>query len=255
MMERQLRFKRKAHDQPSAHQLPLRKSHKIVSLSDEYGSVLPAERMKPSAISFLSLPRELRDLIYEYSLHYDGLQRAIDTFNIHFPTPRAALSAHATIPKWLQTPSVLLLNRQIHGEARKVLSSRILQIDRPILAMDFEGHGISLSNAISRETLEAVRHVRLNLSICHLGNCTGMHESGAIYHSFGNWSDETGDSFLLYSDAWAVLLVNCLDVWLTKNSLESLEVAVRGLSISTNINNMTKVSSPSCSVLLTAKLQ
>lgn len=186
-----------------------------------------AERSN-SPVGFLSLPRELRDIIYEYSLNYDGFQRAIDNFNSLFPSPRSALTSHTVIPQRLQTPNVLLLNRQVYAEASKVLFTRTLQIDRPIVAMDFEGHGITLRNAISHATLARIRHVRFDLSIWHFDKCIAMHASGSQDHSIGNWDDDEGESFLLYSDSWAVLLISCLDIWLEKNELESIEVVVHG---------------------------
>jgi hypothetical protein len=196
-----------------------------VSAMAKAASAIPK---RAAGTTFLSLPRELRDIIYDFAVNYDGFQNAIRLLNRRFEDPKTALLSHRYIPKLLQTPGILLANHQIYEEAGEILRKQTLWFKEPLLAMDFDGMGLHLNNVIFIDTLEQIGHVGFDLEIRDRGSCTEIERNGLRDHTVGNWTDDaSGNHFLLFSDAWAVLLVNCLNIWLEKSHLENLEVVIR----------------------------
>jgi hypothetical protein len=189
------------------------------------GPPIPTKR---TDINFMSLPRELRDVIYGLILNYDGVQDAIDKLNDQFPDVKTALQSHANVPQLLQTPGILLANWQIYEETRQVLCKRILTITCPLLASDFEeALGLPLNSVIAYDTLQRVPHVRFELDIWSAETCATFHESGHPDHTLGNWDGGLlGESFLLHSDAWAIFIISCLEVWLDTNNLKTFEFLI-----------------------------
>jgi hypothetical protein len=188
----------------------------------------PSNPTRQAVVSFLDLPRELRDSIYDLILNYDGVQDAISKLNEHFPHAKSALLSHATIPELLRTPGILLANRQIYEEAYHVLGKQKLTITCPLLALHFEAAlGLPLSSVITADTLQRVSHVKFELVIWSAEQCADFEDIGLQDHSVGNWEGNTpGEQFLLYSDAWAIFIIACLDVWLDTNNLETMEFRI-----------------------------
>lgn len=81
--------------------------------------------MEKQRTTFLSLPRELRDIIYEDTMDVSDISTALTRALIkHNHTPRA--SPFPFPPK--TTPTVLLLNKQIHHEALESLQKKPINI-------------------------------------------------------------------------------------------------------------------------------
>ncbi|KAF2428309.1 hypothetical protein EJ08DRAFT_699168 [Tothia fuscella] len=206
--------------------LPPKISDPFQTTSEANSSSQQTKKNSDSPATFLSLPRELRDMIYNLSINYDGLQHAIDTINRHYPSPHSA-RYHSSLPRQLRTPGLLLVNKQIHAEALKAISQKTLTISRPIFAADFQGLGLFPTAVIPAATLKRLRNVRFELTVWSTEKCEALRDAGSrVNHMEGNWIDVEEGSHLLYSDAWGILLNTCLDIWIAQNELESLHVVI-----------------------------
>jgi hypothetical protein len=166
----------------------------------------------------LSLPRELRDIIYDLVLDYDGVQRGINKLNRQFPDAKTALRYHSSVPELLITPGILLTCRQVYEEALEVLSKLTLIITSPLSSMDFEGLGLQLNNVMSSGSLERIHHVRFEMCIWNPEVC-----NIAVLET---WVVDDFISKICDSDAWAVLFIACLNIWINENNLKSLDIVV-----------------------------
>ena len=78
-------------------------------------------KLRPMTISFMDLPRELRDAVYDYTWNWnDGLDRyrsrVRDQEDLEGEFPRKYSATYIPLPK-RHTPNVFLLNKQIYSEA------------------------------------------------------------------------------------------------------------------------------------------
>jgi hypothetical protein len=131
---------------------------------------IPDISSPPKSSFFHKLPLEIRNTIYEYSLHYptcrdlyDAYYRQLAAYQPYsvnsIPDKRAQFTVN------LFTPTILLLCKDITREALAVLRLRPFIIDRvPPWIM---GHSspLPLTTLISRETLQSLRFVEIKLSL------------------------------------------------------------------------------------------
>ncbi|KAI6795145.1 hypothetical protein KC361_g5169 [Hortaea werneckii] len=116
-------------------------------------------RMKSAPTSFLNLPRELRDLVYDAALDWSDISSKLKN------SLDACADKHYDV-KYPQrsTPTVLLLNRQITSEALTVLHNKPLVIDCPAEHHLLKERQVpNVMRFITRPTLQNVRHLILNL--------------------------------------------------------------------------------------------
>jgi len=168
---------------------------------------IPAISSPPKLSSFHRLPLEIRNMIYEYSLHYPtcrdlydayyGQLAACQTYNANsIPDKRAQFTVK------LFTPTILLLCKDITREALAVLWLRPFVIDRvPPWIMGHDSP-LPLTTLISRETLQSLRFVEIKLSL--------------------------GDSESVSSgEIWLQVLGCVLKAWSASNSLVRLKVVFK----------------------------
>lgn len=129
--------------------------------------------------TFFSFPGELRNLIYNYSLHYP------DSRQLYAPYYRRPSANKAIFKsKWephLRAPTILLLNKRITNECLPILKSTKLVIDRlpPPITSDIhnryleDGFGcpqpslfMRLSDFISPRTLQNIPEIDINVGLC-----------------------------------------------------------------------------------------
>lgn len=100
---------------------------------------------------FLDLPRELRDLIYDFALDWNEIDKTIAEFQDSPPS-------HIRVT--LSTPTILLLCRQITDEALPVLRNKPLVIRRALAGGFPDPLGRrTLTSFISARTLQQVKRI------------------------------------------------------------------------------------------------
>jgi hypothetical protein len=132
--------------------------------------------------SFLGFPAEVRNMIYQLSVHYPSCSELFDSFYVQKEKQdrdkkgkgkqsldSIARARDATIR--LHTPTILILCKQITREVLPILHERVFVIDRvPPWVM---GHEFPLlfTDFISNRTLQSIRHIdlRITLGEGHLG--------------------------------------------------------------------------------------
>ncbi|KAF2103723.1 hypothetical protein NA57DRAFT_69933 [Rhizodiscina lignyota] len=120
---------------------------------------------------FLSLPRELRDMVYEYALDWNEMNRAMIRFERGLESHyefcsiwrRTKGDPLPPLPKLtpLSTPTILLVCRQITDEALPILRKKALTIRPPLLGVPKEFWPLQVTAFISSGTLKHVQHVVL----------------------------------------------------------------------------------------------
>ncbi|CAN8102959.1 unnamed protein product [Discula destructiva] len=147
------------------------------------------KEVEAEVFTFFSFPPELRNMIYEYSLHYP------DSRQLYAPYYRSQLAAARHEPPiytpWaprLRPQTILLLNKRITSECLPMLKSRTLVIDRlpPPRALSIVReraiirrcastrrgdpepfhHFMHLSDFISPRTLQSIAHIDINVGLC-----------------------------------------------------------------------------------------
>ncbi|RDI83201.1 Adenine deaminase [Venturia inaequalis] len=105
---------------------------------------------------FMKLPRELRDMVYNYSLSYDGIQEVMisKTYRKLLPSP---LLPAANEKSLLQTPAILLLDKQTSSEAVECLRKKELIFTSPVPC----GPSLRLDYIIPRRAFNNIRRIRL----------------------------------------------------------------------------------------------
>ncbi|KAI7510841.1 hypothetical protein KC347_g3937 [Hortaea werneckii] len=148
-------LKRAAAALRSVHNIP---EVELVGFPEHLGLELQ-KRMKSAPTSFLDLPRELRDLVYDGALDWSDISSKLKN------SLDACADKHYDV-KYPQrsTPTVLLLNRQITSEALTVLRNKPLVIDCPAEHHLLKERQVpNVMRFITRPTLQNVRHLVLNL--------------------------------------------------------------------------------------------
>ena len=167
--------------------------------------------------SFLTLPLELRNIIYTYALDWPDLSAIFQKTNADYlityeafdknkAPPKCTISRDCSTP--LVTPTILLLNRQITSEALVILQKKILTIPSPPPSPMQLARPTDITEFIGEAVLQNVRLVTLRL----------------------NFKDHS-------SRHWMKTVENLLDIWCQRNNLQSLHICVekceedgRGLS-------------------------
>lgn len=92
---------------------------------------------------------ELRDMIYDYALSYDGIQRTIlsDAYG----------KSLSNATDYLQTPSILLVDKQTSSEAIDCLRKKELIFTCPVRCERY----LILDHVISRTAFNNIRRIRL----------------------------------------------------------------------------------------------
>ncbi|KAF2808098.1 uncharacterized protein BDZ99DRAFT_522691 [Mytilinidion resinicola] len=160
-------------------------------------------RKKKRLSRFLALPREIRDEIYYYALDWPNLNNVFKALEeqekkteeehdkLHKSQPRCR------IPRphpQLQTPGLLLVNRQLYTEAIDVLRQKPLIIPGPPPRCYATGFDYGITEVVGEETLQHAPHLTLEIDFLY-------------------WP-------------WDHVLETLLDVWSVKQSLKMLVVRV-----------------------------
>ncbi|KAK8189088.1 hypothetical protein HDK77DRAFT_427601 [Phyllosticta capitalensis] len=152
---------------------------------------------------FLRLPAELRNIVYEFTLDFDGVQ---DVVNKHY---EAHITDDGYIP-WsdLYTPAILLVNKQIYREARFVLHRQVLTIPHSTTP------NADITDVISRPLLQKLRKVNITRDLSHGENhvwCDMLEYFQLIKSAVGIW-DEQHHLQELTIDLHADVVLTHLDV-------------------------------------------
>lgn len=126
----------------------------------------PGNAIEVRRFSFFDFPPEIRNMIYDYSLHRPdsaGLYRSYYKQAAVLPRAQRWHRAH------LRTPTILLLCRRITAESMPVLRSRWFVIDRlpPCMPPMPDGRGgfLRMSNFIGRRTLQRLEYIDLRVGL------------------------------------------------------------------------------------------
>ncbi|KAK0714673.1 hypothetical protein B0H67DRAFT_219488 [Lasiosphaeris hirsuta] len=133
----------------------------------------------PASLSFLHLPGEIRNIIYDIAMHwptssqlYAPYNRRIDSYyatkrkhsRTDTDTDTVTTGKAAGFPTYsgaLQTPTILLLCRQVTYECLPFLRSRRIVIDRLPPWLPGASRPMSVSEFISRRTLQSARNIEI----------------------------------------------------------------------------------------------
>ncbi|KAF2431269.1 hypothetical protein EJ08DRAFT_194522 [Tothia fuscella] len=207
-----------------------KKYRKPKSSTEKQALVVPNQSRHTSkkantVFPFLSLPREIRDQIYDQGLDFDGVDRAIEKCNDRFKNRRHRQNYQTTDLNKVfnvKTPTLLLLNHQIYEEAQQILQKKKLVLSSPPTAT-FKDTFIPLVGFwqfISPGTLEHVHAIDLTLSI------------GPIKPGPGNmirWrGGENFKSEIYHATAWFSLLKRCVAAWMIRVEPGSLRITIAG---------------------------
>jgi hypothetical protein len=178
---------------------------------------------------FLNLPRELRDIIISYTIDYDGINPTLVQINDSFPAKSLRSSKFPELYQgWMEnlearsfctTPTILLLNHQIHDEALEMLQKKALRITNPP-QYSMPGQ-FDLSRVISDGALEKVRKVKFVLR-------TYPAKIRMLNLLRNDWrgKDFLKRERLADSYPWALLMKDCFDVWRSTQQSRSLEISI-----------------------------
>jgi len=120
--------------------------------------------------SFLDLPAELRNKIYDFSLYWPTSRELYAPYNriidAHYARLRSGIEED--FPKYhrrFKTPTILLLCRQITDECRPMLRSRQFIIDRLPPWLPGAPRPMDLSEFIGQRTLQNLEHIEIRLPL------------------------------------------------------------------------------------------
>ncbi|KAI9711771.1 MAG: hypothetical protein M1820_001916 [Bogoriella megaspora] len=152
-----------------------------------------ATRRKRETFPFLSLPPEIRNFIYSYSLSFDGisawLEKSSRVMHDHAATNEPTAPTKAT-------PAILLLNRQITAEAQGLLyATKTLHLSYGIPKPDPENSNwqIGLAAVVSPHVICRVEHiVYTGKDLC--GTCVKTHHVllKSLAEILRGWDDAKG---------------------------------------------------------------
>ncbi|KAI0159611.1 hypothetical protein GGR57DRAFT_520877 [Xylariaceae sp. FL1272] len=149
-------------------------------------------------ISFLSLPPEVRNMIYKMAMRYPTIR---ELSQAHYAQRVRDDNVHSFTPRFY-TPAILLLCKQITREAMSVLVLRPFVIDRLPPWIMGNSSPQPITDIIGKETLQSIRFAEIRLTF---GDARGA-RSGKL---------------------WFSVLSNLLKAWSEKNSLVRLHVVIK----------------------------
>ncbi|KAE9984543.1 hypothetical protein EG328_008571 [Venturia inaequalis] len=169
---------------------------------------------KRKKFPFLRLPRELRDMIIEYTIGYDGIDpiRKFDNKLQEWMTDLDEVFFRST-------PTILLINQQIHEEAQEILRKKTLRISHP---PQYPIKSIyDSSHVISDEALSRVSRIQFELN-----TYPATERRQDIMQP--DWKGESmyKDEYLANSYPWAMLLNGCFQVWRGAQDPRYLEISI-----------------------------
>lgn len=158
---------------------------------------------------FLALSPELRNAIYEYAIDWPDLsgtfERIISYHDYELDQEGPDSPPLCTFPRphfgVLDTPSILILNKQIAFEAREILYTKPLILESPPPYIPQLAKPMDITEFISETTLQNIRFVVLKMDLNQNPN---LNSGGA--------------------KCWLKTVEMLLDIWCVKNNLERLEV-------------------------------
>jgi hypothetical protein len=149
--------------------------------------------------SLLALPPELREEIYKYSIKWPNLSQSFNDLQRGFLERERCEGGKRTLLSTshlkMETPAMLLVNRQITAEGLVFLRKQPFLLTSPC------SNGYHISDFLSRSTLQSLRVVSLTMD---LEFCK---------------SDAPRDA-----NGWLTTIETLIDIWRERNSLEKLEV-------------------------------
>ncbi|TID25154.1 Protein phosphatase Slingshot-like protein [Venturia nashicola] len=213
----------------AAHQLLVtrNRSHKAV-----------ASRKK---FPFLRLPRELRDIIIDYTIDYEGIDSMLVKINSSFPfTYVGGRKFNEKLQEWMteldgvcfrSTPTVLLLNKQIYEEAQEILGKKPLRISHPPqypIKRIYDS-----SHVISGEALSKVTKIQFELQ-----TYPATERKRDVMQPDWKGASMYRDEFLENSYPWAMLLKDCFQFWRGTQEARYLEFSIDHCSGGTSQFNL-----------------
>lgn len=185
---------------------------------------------KQNQFPFLRLPRELRDLIMEFTIDYNGVDLMLEQINKSFlyEDIRSSRSFLRKYQGWMSsldarsictTPKILLLNRQIHEEAQKILRKKVLRIAHP--PQYPVPNQFDLARVISNGALYKIPKLRFEL---HTYPATERRQNTLQ----DDWKGHKvlKDECLADSYPWAMLLKHCFEIWRGLPQSRHLEISI-----------------------------
>lgn len=184
---------------------------------------------KSKKFPFLRLPRELRDMIINYTIDYDGIDPMLVQTNETFPfTYIRTRKFDKKLQEWMtdldgvhfrSVPTIFLLNQQIYEEAQEILRKKTLRISHPPQYPIKSIYDSSL--VISDDALSKVSKIQFEL---HTYPATERRHDVLQ----NDWKGKSiyKDEYLADSYPWAMLLKDCFQVWRGTQDPRYLELSV-----------------------------
>lgn len=127
---------------------------------------LPKESGSRKQFSFFDFPAEIRNMIYDHSLHWPDCVDLYRTFYRQittYPTNEKPYSEQVQYQRNLRTPTILLLCRRVTEESLPMLKSQRFVIDR--LPPFLPGGLLEITDFIGRRTLQSLHHIELRIGL------------------------------------------------------------------------------------------
>ncbi|KIW08281.1 uncharacterized protein PV09_01200 [Verruconis gallopava] len=241
-------FRRNCHDENplAAEQADLRASLELALQSCKHeADTINVNRIarnkskrpasKRNVFPFLNLPRELRDEVYEEAIDLRGI-----TTNIknelsgyiegmrHFDSRRETYKVQQLFEDLrqrhgnLKSPTILLINKQIHSEAQVILRKRTLVFEAPPVN---NVNIFPFYQMVSRGLLRNVAGIAFEMQMKQHTEATmlGELEMGTNWISYAHRGNESLDN----ADAWAYFMFDCLGMlWAPGHNVRTLCISI-----------------------------
>ncbi|ROW13235.1 hypothetical protein VPNG_04846 [Cytospora leucostoma] len=125
---------------------------------------LPPQRSGDKQGSFFVFPAEIRNIIYDHSLHWPDCVSLYRSFYRQIPAyPKGDEPHQECHQRKFKTPTILLLCRRVTQECLPILKSRCFVIDR---LPPFMPSGLtSITDFIGRRTLQSLHHIDIRIGL------------------------------------------------------------------------------------------
>jgi hypothetical protein len=210
------------------------------SSSPKITIVRPPKGLKPqrkSKTSFLSLPRELRDMVYELSIdlsgitanvanEQEGFYKGMESIDSQHQPKKIIKLMHRLALRHgnLRTPTVLLVNRQVHNEAEPVLRKRTIVFEAP--AINDATH-LPLYQMVSQYLMRKVKSIHIVMAMKQHTDETmaGELAIGSNWFSHHTLENES----LNYSLSWVHFLGDIIAMlWVPGASVQHIVFSITG---------------------------
>jgi hypothetical protein len=237
----QVRFQPRSEHRHSKHEAGTKETT-VHQTNHKKGNRSKNKKQKSSSknrciFPFLALPRELRDMIYEYTIDLSGIIKNVKDEGQGYHDGMQFINSKKEQHKMVQlmmrlqdrhgqmdTPTVLLVNRQIYEEALDVLHKRSIIFDAPAINSPTL---FPLMQMISPELMRSVRSIEFRMPMKQHTDSTmaGELQIGSNWFSHTRLNNESLDN----SQCWAYFMFDLIAVlWTPGHRVEHMTISIIG---------------------------